>query len=125
MAYAQLSDYKTTIQNCAKAEQFKPYDPEVLNNLAWLLSTTGDVTRQNADKAVEFARLACELTAYKNADFLDSLGVAYAAAGKYTDAIITSEKALKAAQAAGRKDLAAEIQNRMKLYKAGEPYRGK
>ena len=125
MAYAYQDDFKTAIQNCAKAEQLKSDNPEVLNNLAWLLATAGDVTSQNADKAVVFAQLACELTAYKNADFLDTLAVAYAAAGEYTDAIITSEKALEAAMSAGQTNLVAEIQNRMKLYKAGTAYRGK
>jgi hypothetical protein len=46
-------------------------------------------------------------------------------AGKFGDAKTTAEKALSAARVAGREDLAGEIQERIKLYEAGKPYRQK
>jgi hypothetical protein len=56
---------------------------------------------------------------------LDTLAVAYAAAGKFNDAIVTAEKALNIAKTAGQENTAREIQNRLELYKAGKPYREK
>jgi len=45
--------------------------------------------------------------------------------GRFEDAIETAEKAMELAVSAGRKDLAAEIQDRLQSYQAGQPYRKK
>jgi tetratricopeptide (TPR) repeat protein len=111
------------MQNCVKAEQLKPNDAESFNNMAWLFATIGDLSADDANKATGYARRACEMTGYNSADNLDTLAVAYAAAGKFNDAIMTAEKALTIAKAAGQEDTAREIQNRLELYKAGRPYR--
>jgi tetratricopeptide (TPR) repeat protein len=123
VTYAQQGKFDLAMQNCAKAEQLKPEDIESLNNMAWLLATVGDLSANDANKAIGYARRACELTAYNNADNLDTLAVAYAAASKFNDAILTAEKALKVAKAAGQENTTREIQNRLELYKAGKPYR--
>jgi tetratricopeptide (TPR) repeat protein len=125
IAYSQQGKYDLAMQNCAKAEQLKPNETEPLNNMAWLFATIGDASVQDANKAIGYARRACELTANNNADNLDTLAVAYAAAGKFNDAIMTAEKALNIAKAAGQENTAREIQNRLELYKAGKPYREK
>ncbi|MGB7580844.1 MAG: tetratricopeptide repeat protein [Sedimentisphaerales bacterium] len=125
VTYAQQGKYDLAMQNCAKAEQLKPDDAESLNNMAWLFVTIGDTFAQDANKAIGYARGACELTAYNNADHLDTLAAAYAAAGKFNDAIATAEKALNVAKAAGRENTFREIQGRLELYKAGKPYREK
>jgi tetratricopeptide (TPR) repeat protein len=123
VTYAQQGKFDLAMQNCAKAEQLKPEDIESLNNMAWLLATVGDLSAGDANKAIGYARRACELTAYNNADNLDTLAVAYAAASKFNDAILTAEKALKVAKAAGQENTTREIQNHLELYKAGKPYR--
>lgn len=125
VTYAQQGKYDLAMQNCARAEQLKLKDAEVLNNMAWLFATIGDLSTNDANKAIDYAQRACEQTAYNNADYLDTLAVAYAAAGKFNDAIMTAEKALNIARAAGQKNTAREIRNRLKLYKAGKPYREK
>lgn len=124
IVYSQQGKHDLAIRNCVKAEQLKPKDAEVLNNLAWLLATASDLSA-DANKAIGYAQRACELTAYNNADYLDTLAVAYAAAGKFNDAIMTAEKALNIAKAAGQENTFREIQSRLELYKAGKPYREK
>ena len=125
LVYYKQGKYDLAMQNCVKAEQLKPDDAESLNNMAWLFATIGDASAQDANKATGYARHACEQTAYNNADYLDTLAVAYAAAGKFNDAIITAEKALNIAKTTGQENTAREIQNRLELYKAGKPYREK
>jgi tetratricopeptide (TPR) repeat protein len=125
LVYYKQGKYNLAMQNCSKAEQSKLEDAEELNNLAWILATIGDLSADDANKAIGYARGACELTAYNNADDLDTLAVTYAAAGKFQDAIMTAEKALNVAKAAGQENTTREIQNRLELYKAGKPYREK
>jgi len=125
VTYARQGKYDLAMQNCVKAEQLKPDDAESLNNMAWLFATIGDLSADDANKAIGYARRACKLTAYNDANDLDTLAVAYAAAGKFNDAIITAGKALNIAKAEGQENTAREIQNRLELYKAGRPYREK
>jgi len=121
-AYNQLGKYEMAIQNWSRAVELKPDSANVLNNLAWLLATVDDVSVQDANKAIKLAQRACELTDYKDAAILDTLAVAYAAAGRFNDAVRTAEKAINATKAHGQENLASEIQKRIELYKAGHAY---
>jgi tetratricopeptide (TPR) repeat protein len=122
-AYIQVGKYDLAIENLSKAIELKPNNISVLNNLAWVLATVNDVSMRDADKAIEYAQRVCELTGNKEADPLDTLGAAYASAGKFAEAKATAEKALNIAKSSGREDLAGKIQKRIKLYEAGQPYR--
>jgi tetratricopeptide (TPR) repeat protein len=122
IAYNQLGNYNLAIANWTQAAALKPDSFQVLNNLAWLLATTDDSNLRNPDKAIEYARRACELTHYKQPELLDTLAVAYAAASKFSLAIETAEKAVKLATSANGKKLTSEIQKRLQLYRAGQPY---
>jgi len=124
-AYAQLGQYRPAIQNWTKAVELKPDNVPVLNDLAWLLATTGDVSAEDANKAVKYAQHVCDFTGYKKPEFLDTLAVAYAAAGRFEDAVNTANQAIDIARAGNQEDLANEIQSRMKLYQAGQRYQQK
>jgi protein O-mannosyl-transferase len=95
---------------------------EPMNNMAWLLATSNETKIHNPDKAIKLAQRACELTDYKKPDFLDTLAVAYAAAGDFSKAIETAEKASELCQSSAQNTLKSGIENRLALYKAGKPY---
>jgi hypothetical protein len=50
------------------------------------------------------------------------LAVAYAASGRFTEAVNAAEKALALARFSGRQRLAREINRRLLLFKADQPY---
>ena len=124
-AYIKQNRYEPAIENWTMAVGLKPNDVAALNNLGWVLATCGEVTTENANKAIKLAQHACELTGYNDAEFLDTLAAAYASAGRFDEAKATAEKALNIAKETGRENLAVEIQERIKLYEAGQPYRQK
>jgi len=105
-----------------KTLQAKPDWILTMNNLAWILATYEEVWLREPDEAVRLAKRACTLTDFKRSDLLDTLAVAYAAAGRFPDAVNTVEKAIEAAQSSGHMELAEEIKERMNLYKSGKPY---
>ena len=121
-AYTQLSKYRLAIQNWTRAVELEPNSADVLNNLAWLLATVDDASVRDANKAIEFAQRACELIGYKEPAVLDTLAAAYAAAGRFNDAVTTAERAVNTAKARGQEDMVSEIQNHIELYKAGRAY---
>jgi spermidine synthase len=66
---------------------------------------------------VELAERACEATGYGDPALLDTLAAAYAAAGRYADAVATARRALGPAGGDG------PTAERLKLYERGEPFR--
>jgi len=94
-----------------------------MNSLAWLLATHSEDKFRNPPEAVRLAQRACELTNYKNAGFVDTLAAAYAAAGRFLDAVAAAEEALEAVASTGNKERAGKIQNRLELYRQQKPYR--
>ena len=98
---------------------------EVLDHLAWILATSVNIQIGEPEEAVKFAKKACELSGYNQPKLMDTLAAAYAAAGKFTEAVETGQKALKLAQRSGEKKLTNEIRKRLRLYQIGKPYRHK
>jgi tetratricopeptide (TPR) repeat protein len=73
-------------------------------------------------RAVSLAQQACKLTGNKSAAYLDTLAVAYAAAGRFDDAIAAAQKAIALARAAGQAGLVKAIEARLELYRSGRAY---
>ena len=73
-------------------------------------------------EAVKLAQRACELTNYEQPQLLDTLAAAYAAAGKFPEAVETAEKALKRSRDAGEEQVESEIHSRLDLYRSGKAY---
>ena len=109
------------IAHSQKALQLAPADPDVQNNLAWLLATCPKASLRNGDKAVQLAQRANELAGGKNPVMLRTLAAAFAEAGRFDDAVRSAQKAIELAQAAGRQDLAGQLNVDLKRYEAGLP----
>ena len=106
----------------AQAVEQRPDDPELLEELAWMLAVAPQTSLRDGGRAVQYARRACELTGFRAFKPLDLLGVAYAAAGRFAEAIQAAEMAQALARAAGQEELAARIAERIELYRRNEPY---
>jgi len=100
----------------------RPNEPEVLSNLAWLLATSPDSAVRNGTDAVRFAEQACRLTGYQRAPMVGSLAAAYAEAGRFTEAVAATQRAIELAQSSGDSRFAAVNEQLLSLYRAGKPY---
>ena len=103
--------------------EYRPAQPKVLNQLAWLMATAEDEKLRDPTQAVRLAQQVCKLTDFKDAQYLDTLAAAYAAAQNFTGAVETAQKALDIAKAKGQQKAVQIIEKHLKLYKAGQPYR--
>jgi len=117
-----LSHWRDTVSLFEHMLTLTPNSVQVLNNLAWVMATADDSNVKNPAAAVKFAEKACNLTGYKEPNFLDTLAAAYAAAGRFDQAVSAAEKALRLAQSAGKDKLASDIKSRLDLYKSNKPY---
>jgi tetratricopeptide (TPR) repeat protein len=93
-----------------------------LTNLAWLLAAHPDVGLRNPSEARRAAEHAVAVTGRQDTAALDVLGVAYAANGRFDEAAAAASGALDAATRSGQIALAAEIRERLELYRQGKPF---
>lgn len=117
VAYIQLSKHDLAINHLNKALDLDPDFTDALNNLAWLLASAEDEKIKDADKAIKLARRACKLSGNENYEFLDTLSIAYAAAGRFTEAINAAGKAVELARSEGQEKLVQELKGRIEAYK--------
>jgi tetratricopeptide (TPR) repeat protein len=100
-----------------------PNHVPTLRRAAWLLATARDASLRNAAEAVTLAERAARLTGGQDASILDALAAAYAAAGRFADAVETGNRAQRLAAQQGKPDLSAEIKARVALYQGKTAYR--
>jgi len=119
---ARRGRYEEGVAHLEAAMKANPRDAGVANNLAWVLATCPEAKFRDGRRAVELARQVCEATGFRVPTLLDSLAAAYAEAGDFDNAVTTAARALELA----RSDPAASaqpIEARLRLFKAGQPYR--
>lgn len=116
--HALLGNYEQAIADNLEALRLQEDDVRTCNNLAWLWATCPHPELRDPARAVEFARRACEQTGFQIAGFLDTLAAAYAAAGRFADAIEQQRCAIELAAA----DEKAAYQARLELYESGRAY---
>jgi spermidine synthase len=71
---------------------------------------------------VALAERACRLSDDRVAKYLDTLAAAYAAAGRFGDAVDTAQKAIQLADSTAQTQLISKIEMRLELYRANQPY---
>ncbi len=101
-----------------QALRIQPDTREVLNGAGWFLATAADPKFRDPTRAFQYAWRACEASDFKDPADLDTLAAAYAAQGRFQDAVETARKALELAPDAWKPD----YRQRLELYKSGKPY---
>ena len=105
------------------ALELAPEQVEPCARLARFLATTGMEELHDAPRASALAERAHELSGGRSPRVLDTLGMAYAAAGRFEEALSAATEAESLAQLGGRLRLAQEIRARAAIYATGEAYR--
>ena len=105
-----------------QALRIKPDFVEAQNNLAWVLAILPPVEGGDPRRAVTLAQRACGVSGNRVPGDLDTLAVAYAAAGRFDEAVATAQKAIDLARSAGQAQLVEEIQARLELYRSGRAF---
>lgn len=120
--YHQQGEFEKALVHWNQALEIKPDWVSVLNNIAWVKAAYQDREIHNPKAAIRFAQKACELTGHTRPALLHTLSVAYAADGRFDEAIETAEKAMSQAEALNKQQLSKEIQAHLQLFKGGRAY---
>ena len=129
LVFYEMGRYGEAANELARAvrlsrERMKPeveYSASML--AAKIFATHPDESVRNAAAAIEMAEHACEMTGYQFVEALDVLGMAYANAGRYRQAIPRAAQAYELYVAAKNIEAANQVADRIRLYRQGQPYR--
>jgi protein O-mannosyl-transferase len=91
-------------------------------SLALLIATHPELSTRDVNEAVRLASRACELAGYRNPTFMGAMAAAYAAAGRFTEAVATARKGVSLAEAANQPQVKAILQYHLSFYEQGKPY---
>ncbi len=118
--YSRMGEYAKALGDLNEVSRLAPKDGKAYNSLAWLLATCPDTSIRNGTKAVEAAKRACDLEAWKSWYCVGTLGAAYAESGNFEQAIKYQKQALNMP---GLTDSdRADAEKRLVLYQQGKPY---
>jgi len=115
VALLARGDAASAASEWRESARIEPRDHVVANNLAWLLATSPDPKVRDGANAVVHAERAARLMR-DDPSALDTLAAAYAAAGRFDEAVTTAERAASKAKTAGTLDLARQIHRRAEQY---------
>jgi tetratricopeptide (TPR) repeat protein/mono/diheme cytochrome c family protein len=88
-----------------------------LINFSWLLSAHADARVRQPQEAIRLAERAADLTGRQDPNALDALAAAYAAAGRFDEAVAAGEAAIARAQDGAGPGRADDIRARVELYR--------
>jgi len=106
-----------------EALQIEPDNLQMLVFFARVLAATDDPQICNGPEALVLATRASQLAGKVQPVTPDTLAMAYAATGRFEEAVQTGQDAVNLARDAGQKDDATIMQQRLELYKKHLPWR--
>ncbi len=123
-AYLSIGDHAKAVADLETALKADPKNGGILNNLAWVLSTSPDDKVRDGKRAIELATQACEATEYKRPHIISTLASAYAEAGDWDNAVKWSTKAVEMS-GDSEKEILDQLKEELKHYQEKKPFREK
>jgi tetratricopeptide (TPR) repeat protein len=121
-ALLSVGKHTEAIEDYNSALKLAPENDGILNNLAWVLSTSPKDEVRDGKRAIELATKACEVTNYEMPHIISTLAAAYAETGDFENAIKWSKKCVEL----GIEKLPEQIEqlrDELKHYEEGKPFR--
>jgi membrane protease YdiL (CAAX protease family)/tetratricopeptide (TPR) repeat protein len=92
-------NYARAAADFTKATELDPTSASAFNSLAWQMATCPEQQYCNGKKAVEYATKACQLTGWREPEYVACLAAAQAECGRFDEAVKRQDQALKIAPA--------------------------
>ena len=122
LALILAEEYVLGLEKLEESVAVLPANISLKHLLARLLATCPDENLRDGERAVMLAERAADQTRGQNFRVLDTLGTAYAAVGRFPDAMRVSQRARQQALSTGDRALAHAIEGRLVAYAAGEAF---
>ncbi len=124
-AQRKFGNIAAAIQSYQSALKIAPNWAEGISKLAWIRATHPDSKIRNGATAMKLAERLRKSIGDSHPVAMDVYAAALAENGKYLEAVVAAQSALKLARKAKANALAEQIEKRVDLYSKGRPYREK
>ncbi|HBI45283.1 MAG TPA: hypothetical protein DDY78_20885 [Planctomycetales bacterium] len=114
-------EYAQALADFDEALRINPKYPAPLNLRARILAACPKEQFRDGKRAIEDARLACELTKDQETTYLDTLAAAYAETGDFDAAVKWQTKVVASPRSSPMQ--IEDARKRLKLYQDQKPYR--
>jgi arylsulfatase A-like enzyme/Flp pilus assembly protein TadD len=121
LAFAYGKD-ELALERYEEALRLEPGQAEPTARLARFLASTPEEKLRDGARAVALAERVSDLTGGENPHALDTLAAAYAAAGRFPEAVTAAHGAAQRARAIGDEALAGAIEQRLAFYALERPF---
>ena len=122
-AFAAKQQWGEAIRCWRETLEIDPNNVAAQSGLAWTLATAPDPALRNGAEALAISQRLSQTTEASNPMILRVLAAAYAEAGRFPEAIETTERGIGLATSQYRADLAALLQSDLKLLQSAQPLR--
>jgi tetratricopeptide (TPR) repeat protein len=96
----------------------------LLNNYAWILSTSPEDKARDGARALELGTKACEMTDFSEAHLVSTLAAAYAETGDFDKAVEYAKKAVELGEKEESEQI-DQLRDELKSYEEKKPWREK
>jgi tetratricopeptide (TPR) repeat protein len=93
------------------------------SDLAWVLATCPTAECRDGKAAIELAQDACELSGWRDSQYLSGLAVAYAESGNFASAVMWQLEAMKQQREGDSQADRSRNDSVLKTLRSGQPYR--
>ncbi len=121
--YYSHGDVQNAIVEWRKALDLDPNQLIALRDAAHALAASPAASFRDGNEAIKLAERAVEVTKGADPISLDTLAIAYAANSRFEEAIEATHDAEQLAEKMNNPGLAASLNEKLELYRAGRPYR--
>jgi spermidine synthase len=118
----RLGDPKAAIQHQREALRLGASEAGLRNDVAWTLATSPDAAIRDPDEAIRLAQALVDESATRDPNEIDTLAAAFAAAGRFDEAVAAATEAAALAAERHQTQLAESIRARLELYRARQAY---
>jgi spermidine synthase len=118
----RLGDEKAAIRHKREVIRLGSGEPALRNDVAWTLATSRDEQIRDPAEAIRLAEALVDEAQTRDPNEIDTLAAAYAAAGRFEDAVRTASQAASLAAERGQTELAETIRSRVEIYRSQRPY---
>jgi tetratricopeptide (TPR) repeat protein len=121
--YEEGTRYAEAIADYEAAVRFDPNYARAFTDLAYLQAACPAPEFRNANKAVENATKACELTNWKDYRYVSTLAAVYAEVGDFASAVKWQKESIDLLPKDKRANQQTNYEARLKLYESRKPFR--
>jgi len=121
--YYAMGKVQESLSHWHEAIRLEPNNALAISEMAHVLAASPEASDRNGEEALKLAEQAVQLSSGQDPEYLGTLAIAYANAGRFPEALHTAHRALELAMQQNQSELVRQLNSEIRTYEAGQPFR--